>query len=205
MGLRVSASRARELLSRAEREPQRLRRHLLVAAAIREVCGVEPVIVGGTAEEYWTADEYHQTDLDLCGPLSPEDQEVLRQLGFTQDRRHWYHEQAKVAVEFPAAVLDGDPERIHRDDIGGGTFTVIGVDDLYLHRLRQATVTGEATRIEFQSALAVAAARYEDIDWPYVRRRIVETEGSDPPLGAEMRRLNSLIRKRARKAIAESS
>jgi hypothetical protein len=48
----VNASRAETLLARAAGERDRLRRHLLVAAALRDLVEIEPVVVGGTAEEF---------------------------------------------------------------------------------------------------------------------------------------------------------
>jgi hypothetical protein len=199
--------RAAELLKLAERESQRLRRHLLVAAAIREAFETEPVVVGGTAEEFWTAAEYHQTDLDLCVPMGRKEHQALKELGFERHRgaRHWYHERAKVAVEFPSSFIDGDLDRVHREEIGGGVAVIIGLDDLYIDRLRQATTTGLTTRVEFKSALAVASARFEAIDWKHVSRRISSITKTEPSVGVEMKRLNSLIRRQVRKALTEPS
>jgi hypothetical protein len=66
----VTRSGANQLLEEADREPDRLRRHLLVAAALDSTFAKRAVVVGGTAEEYWTHDDYHPTDLDVCMPLS---------------------------------------------------------------------------------------------------------------------------------------
>jgi hypothetical protein len=50
----VNVSKAEELLRLAGAERKRLDRHLLVAAALRELLMDDPIVVGGTAEEYWT-------------------------------------------------------------------------------------------------------------------------------------------------------
>jgi hypothetical protein len=47
----VNVSKAGGLLALAEREADRLKRNLLVAAALREVLHADPIVVGGTAEE----------------------------------------------------------------------------------------------------------------------------------------------------------
>lgn len=202
----MNVSKASELLNLAKGEGQRLRRHLLAAAAIREICSVEPIVVGGTAEEYWTADEYHPTDLDMCAPLGPEEKRALKEIGFSRDRgeRHWYHEGAKVAVEFPASKIDGELSRVHHEEIDGGVAAIIGLDDLYLDRLRQSTITDIEGTIEFHSALAVAAARYETIDWEYVRSRISEISKKDSGLAEAMKSRNSRIRRRARRTLSEA-
>jgi hypothetical protein len=199
----VSISRAETLLGKAERARGRLRRHLLVAAALREVLDREPIVVGGTAEEYQSGAPYHGTDLDLCGSLSTDERPLLARLGFRKRGRHWYHDASHVAVEFADSRIDGDEERIERIDVGGGTAAVIGVDDLYLDRLRQAAapISNVEGSIEFHSALAVAAGAFDRIDRRYVLRRIREIERSERLVGQRMRALDSKIRRRVRGAL----
>jgi hypothetical protein len=186
----VSGSRAEALLRKAAAERDRSRRHLLVAAALRETLRVEPIVVGGTAEEIQSGSPYHETDLDLCGVVAPDERAVLRGLGFRKRGRHWFHDASKVAVEFPDTRIDGDEARVERIRVGGGTALMIGIDDLYLDRLRQAT------------ALAVAAGGLDRIDRRYVLGRIREIERSEGRIGERMRQLDSLIRRRVRRALA---
>lgn len=173
-----------------------------MAAALREALTHEPVVVGGTAEEYHAAAGYHETDLDVCAPLSKDDRAQLARLGFTRHGRHWFHAASKVAVEFPDTRIDGDDGRIERFRVSTGMVAMIGLDDLYLDRLRQATAPfrPEAS-VEFASALAVAAACFDRIDRRYILRRIAEIEASEPSVGARMRALDSKIRRRVRRAL----
>lgn len=197
MDSRESLSRSARLLDRATREKRRLRRHLLVAAAIGEAFPHDAIVVGGTAEEYWTSDAYHETDLDICTPVSGADEASLRLLGFVREGRHWYHGAARVAVEFPDSQIDGDPERVVRVTVPGGSAAkVIGVDDLYLDRLRQATMNEGVEDLHFHSALAVAASCFELMDWRYVRSRVRVIEASEPSIGAAMRRISTRLRRR---------
>lgn len=200
----MSDSEARELLDLANHEPDRLERHLLLAAALREVLTHEPIVVGGTAEEYWTEAEYHETDLDLVAPLSRKDEEALRRLGFRKTGRHWERPGLAAVVEFPESILDGDENRTVLLSIGPGHARIIGLDDLYLERLRQATIDEASEGVEFHSALAVAAARFEEIEWRYVTKRlehIRQREGDR--VGGGMKRINSRIRRRVLRAIRE--
>jgi hypothetical protein len=194
----VSVSKARRLLRLAGGEPDRLTRHLLVAAAFRDVLHSDPIVVGGTAEEYWTAAEYHQTDLDLCAYLTAADRAAIEALGFRPTGRHWIHPRINVAVEFPDSRIDGDEARTIEEPVGEGAARIIGLDDLYLDRLRQATIDERQEGVEFHAALAVVAARYEDIDWRYVRGQIKQAEAG---VGAPMRRLDSRIRRRVRERL----
>jgi hypothetical protein len=200
----VSVSRAEALLRKAVAERDRSRRHLLVAAALRETLRVEPIVVGGTAEEIQSGSPYHETDLDLCGVVAPDERAVLRGLGFRKRGRHWFHDASKVAVEFPDTRIDGDEARIERIRVGGGIASIIGIDDLYLDRLRQATapLANVEGSIEFHSALAVAAGGLDRIDRRYVLSRIREIERSEGGIGERMRQLDSRIRRRVRRALA---
>jgi hypothetical protein len=200
----VNVSRAEELLRRAAGERDRSRRHLLVAAALRDVLRVEPVVVGGTAEEIQSGSPYHETDLDLCGVVAPDERATLRGLGFRKRGRHWFHDGSKVAVEFPDTAIDGDQGRIERIRVGGGTAAMIGIDDLYLDRLRQATapMANVEASIEFHSALAVAAGGFDRLDRRYVLKRVREIERSEGRIGQRMRQLDSRIRMRVRRALA---
>ncbi len=192
----MTVSRAEALLELAAGERDRLRRHLLVAAALREVLAIEPVVVGGTAEEFHSGAPYHETDLDVCGWLREGEPKLLRTLGFRKRGRHWFHDASKVAVEFPESRIGGDEARIERFRIRGGTFAVIGVDDLYVDRLRQATATLDEGSFEWSSALAVAAGGFDRIDRRYVLRRIRDIERTDPGLGRVIRLVDSRVRRR---------
>jgi transcriptional regulator with XRE-family HTH domain len=78
------------------------------------------------------------------------------------------------------------------------------LDDLYLERLRQATINEATEGVEFHSALAVAAARFEDIDWRYVTKQLnVIHQREGERVGGGMKRINSRIRRRVLRAIRE--
>lgn len=173
----------------------------MVAAALREVLSSDPIVVGGVAEDYYTGDRYKPTDLDLCAFLKPKDKERMRELGFEREGRHWYHEGIRIAVEFPDDRIDGDESRTELVDFGEGAARIIGLDDLYLDRLRQATMTDSVEDIAFVGATAVAASRFEDLDWKYIRRRIRDIRSTERGVGESMDRLNERVRRKARRAI----
>lgn len=199
----MSQPNARSLLAEAAGEAAQVRRHLLVAAALSESLHEPPVVVGGTAQEFWTEDEYRPTDLDLCAPLNAHDEERLGALGFRGDGRHWVTDAIPtVAIEFPDSVIDGDPARVQVVDLGAGRALVIGLDDLYLDRLRQATANPSEGSTEFHSALAVAVARYEDLDRGYLAGRLRAIVRDEPQAGAEMIRLDRLLQRRARRSLS---
>ena len=198
----MSVSNARALLAQAAEEPNRVQRHLLVAAAMREVLGHEPIVVGGTAEDLYAGGVYVETDLDLVCPFPSQDEKALLfELGFELEGRHFFHSPSHVAVEFPGETLAGDQARVVRRPIGVGWFAVIGVDDLYLDRIRQATAYPDRRGSrEFGSAFAVSLAAFEDIDWGYVEHKVKE-RGPDDPGG--MLEIHKAVRRKTLAALRD--
>ncbi len=116
---------------------------------------------------------------------------------------------AKVLGGYVFDPWDRDPtpaeaRTLIADGLTRERFEGTGLDDLYLDRLRQATIDETREGVEFHSALAVAAARFEDIDWRYVTKRlndIHQREGDR--VGGGMKRINTRIRRRVLRATRE--
>lgn len=200
-------SRARELLDRAvaldgSDEDERLERNLLIAAAFREILADEPIVVGGTAEDFWTADSYHETDIDLVTSApSASEREALAELGFSRDGRHWVHQVSRVPVEIPESRLKGDLSRVHREAREPGIVAIISAEDLYLDRVRRSTMDPNDESVQtFISAMAIAAANFLEMDWGYVDSAI-DAEDEAPP--DVMRRINTRVRRRVRQRLAD--
>jgi hypothetical protein len=160
-------------------------------------------LLGGTAEEFWTEAEYHETDLDLCAPITGEDEAALARLRFERTGRQWERPGLAAVVEFPDERIDGDERRTVEHVVGPGRCRIIGLDDLYLDRLRQATIDERREGVEFHSALAVVAARYEDLDGDYIARRLREIREGEGRIADTMKRLDSRIRRRVRHSLSE--
>lgn len=160
-----------------------------------------PIVVGGTAEEYWTGDEYHPTDLDLIPGPSKADQEAFRELGFKKEGRHWVREDFPIATEFPHDE-SFEVRRTFDEKIGGVIVKLIGVDDLYLDRLGQSTSTMNIRDQHFSSLVAVALTNWEKLDWRYIEMRIGEAIRAKPALGDSMRTMHRRSRRIVRNALA---
>jgi hypothetical protein len=178
-----------------------LDQRLLVAAAMSAVMSPPPIVVGGTAEEFWTGDEYHPTDLDLIPGPSKADQSALRTLGFRKEGRHWVRKHIPIATEFPHDETF-EVRRTFDVKIGSGMVKIIGVDDLYLDRLGQSTSTMKVEDQHFSSLIAVALTNWEKLDWRYIETRIKETVEAKPALGDSMRTMHRRCRRTARNALA---
>jgi hypothetical protein len=157
----------------------------------------EPIVVGGTAEEYWAGGEYHPTDLDLCLGLSPRDRKALVSVGLHKRGRHWTREDLPVAVEFPGPR--DDIERTVSVRVGGVSILMISCEDLYLDRLRQATVSWPREDVSFDAALELALTNYTTLDWDYIRGRLGKMASRERRVGALMVAVSRRVRSRARR------
>jgi hypothetical protein len=176
-----------------------LRQRLLLAAAITTLFRREPIVVGGTAEEYWAGGEYHPTDLDLCPRPSAIDIKALTNVGLRRRGRHWVRGDLPVAVEFPGS--GDDIQRTVAVKVGGVSVLMISCEDLYLDRVRQATVSWPREDVSFDSALAISLTNYIRLDWEYVRSRIRAIVSAESRIGNLMIAVNRRVRSRARRAL----
>ncbi len=160
----------------------------------------EPIVVGGTAEEYWAGGEYHPTDLDLCPLPSATDLKALAAVGLRKRGRHWVRDDLPVAVEF--AGSGEDIERTVPVRVGGVSISMISCEDLYLDRVRQATMSFPREDISFDGAFEIALTNYVTMDWDYIRDRIRAAVTAEKRVGTIMIGVNRRVRSRARRGRA---
>lgn len=192
--------RAQTILRRAAAAVPTTQR-LLIAAALREVFSSIPILVGGAAEAYWMSEEYRPTDVDICPRPGTDDEDVLQLLGFSRDGRHWVRDDLLYGIEFPGT---GDDIRRTVDvSLDDATAVVISLDDLYLDRLRQSTMTETTHHQHFKDAVAILLAQWEAIDWGYVIARIEEIATGEPVVGRAMRGMHPQAVAAARNLLVE--
>jgi hypothetical protein len=191
------ARQAEVLLGRISAARSGLRQRLLLAAAISKLMSKEPIIVGGTAEEYWAGGEYHATDLELCPIPSAGDLRSLVAIGLRKTGRHWVRNDLPVAVEFPGSGDDIQRTVVVR--VGGVALRMISCEDLYVDRLAQATVSWPREDVSFDSAFELALTNYRTMDWDYVRGRINSKIAAEQNVGKLMLAVNRRVRSRARR------
>ena len=123
---------------RAERDPRR--RRLLALGLLTErlaKVGIEPILVGGAALEFYTAGGYATTNVDLAMRVSEDVHATFAGLGFEREGRYWYHVELDLLFEAPApAGLPGEDAPRTETDVDSLRIVVIGVEDLLIDRLR---------------------------------------------------------------------
>jgi hypothetical protein len=188
---------AEGLLAKIPRARSEQRRRMLLAAALTKVIDTRPIVVGGTAEAHWAGSRYFPTDLDLCPRPGPLDIDALKALGLQKQGRHWVRHDLPVAVEFPEH--SDDIERTVDVRIDGVDVRVIACEDLYLDRVRQATVSWPRPDVSYYAALEIALTNYERMDWEYVMRRLGMVARTGQVAGSTMVKVSRRVRARARK------
>ena len=156
---------------RGEPDPQRRRLAALGVLTMQlSAYGIEPILVGGGALDFYTAGGYATKDMDLALPAAPEVDGAFAALGFEKEGRYWFHPELDLLFEAPApAGLPGEDAPRTEVEIDGLRVVIIGIEDLLIDRLRawvhwNSTEDGRWTR-------RLALLYPDRIDWDYVRER----------------------------------
>lgn len=127
-------------LERLHGEPDPRRRRLVALGLLTRqlsVHGIEPILVGGGALEFYTAGGYATKDMDLALPAAPEVDDAFAALGFEKEGRYWYQADLDLLFEAPApAGLPGEDAPRTEVEIDGLRIVIIGIEDLLIDRLR---------------------------------------------------------------------
>lgn len=161
-----------KLLNKLKRIERPLERKLFFAAVLTEALreeGVRPIVVGGTAVEFYTLGGYSTLDLDLVCEKKESVERLLQKLEFKKYGRHWYREDLDLAVEVPSAILTGSEERLTKVEINGLTAYVIGVEDIIADRLN--AYVHWRSEEDGRWARRVMALHRDKIDWAYLEER----------------------------------
>ena len=170
--VRNDAAADPQALLKAEQEPRR--RRLLALGLLTERLaehGIEPILVGGGALEFYTAGGYATKDMDLALAPSEEVHAAFAALGFERQGRYWHQPELDLLFEAPAPPgLPGEDAPRTETEVAGLRVVVIGVEDLLIDRLR-AWVHWKSVEDE-RWARRLALLYAKRIDWCYVTDRV---------------------------------
>ena len=165
---------ASDQLSKAKSIEKGFQRTIYVMSIITptlETKGITPVIIGGSAVEFYTRDWYATADIDLA--INKDKRitvdEVLRGFGFLKTGRMWVREDLNLYIESPGDINDISIERLMKVKTDVGFAYVIGLEDIIFDRLEAAKHwKSEADK---QQALRIATLYFNDIDWEYIKNK----------------------------------
>ncbi len=160
-------------------EPNPARRRLIavgiVADRLRED-GLEPIVVGGAAVEFYTAGGYSTGDVDLALPHGPVTDAAFADLGFEKEGRYWIREDLDLLFEAPApAGLPGETAPRTEVEIDGLKVVVLGIEDLVIDRLR-VWVHGSSEE-DGRWARRLVLLHSDQLDWSYLREKTAPVAG----------------------------
>lgn len=166
-------TQAKALRDRLCNEQDPAKRRLIALGLLAKALaphGIEPILVGGGALEFYTAGGYATSDVDLALPACPEVDAVFADMGFTKEGRYWVREDLDLLFEAPApAGLPGENAPRTDIEIEGLRIVVIGIEDLLLDRLRGWVHWQSSEDERWARRLALLYA--DRIDWQYLRDR----------------------------------
>jgi len=161
-----------KLLAKAKGIGSPLEKKLFFTAVVTEALKDEeakPIIVGGTAVEFYTLGGYSTLDLDLVYKRREILEKLLQKLGFKKYGRHWYKEDLDLAVEIPGLALTGSEDRLTRIEMEGIAAYMIGIEDIVADRL--SAYVHWKSEDDGRWAKRMMLLHRDKIDWPYLEGR----------------------------------
>src|SRR5712664_2894097 len=192
--------RARALASQLKREPNELRRKMLLLGYLTDRLDRKSqsiYLVGGQAVETYTAGQFTTGDIDITTTDREATEEILGRIGFKREGMVWINEAISVAVH----IVDLIPNRTEKTrliHVGPYTVRVVGVEDLIIDRLAAAKFW--KSKRDGEQARALFNAFAKQIDMKYLRKRATEEKVDLPSLNKkdasvpEMKRLLDQMR-----------
>ncbi|WP_407272683.1 hypothetical protein [Radiobacillus sp. PE A8.2] len=142
----------------------------ILTILLEERYRIFPVIVGGFAVEIYTRSDYTTIDVDLIISDRKVAGDILIQLGFKPEGRHWYHEDLMVSVEIPNDMLeDADYDKVMELNLSNNQKVfVIGIEDIILDRLRACIHWKSSSDCEWGHRMFLI--HYDRLDLEYMKR-----------------------------------
>ncbi|MBX6377997.1 MAG: UbiD family decarboxylase [Clostridia bacterium] len=162
--------------------PDPLERHLRAAAVVSHELagrGLVPVVVGGSALEFYTRAAYQTADLDLMVPGLDEVASLLVRLGFQRHGASFVHPRLPLVIDLPPGPLAGDPERLTWVTVDGKPVAVISPEDLLIDRLNAWVHWHDESSREW--GVQLIAAYRDELDWDYLRAAAAREEAERLP------------------------
>lgn len=162
-----------ERIAKALQYADPLRRQMEIAAVIATEMkqhGVQCVLVGGSAVEFYTMASYLTQDIDMVVTVPDAIKTVMSGLGFINNGGTWvWSDDPSVIVEFPKGPLAGSWNKVQNVRLpDGAEVPVISIEDIIIDRLLAAKYWEDGSELW---ALRMIAAHYGDIDWKYCRQK----------------------------------
>lgn len=105
----------------------------IIAEALRTV-GQDPILVGGSAVEFYTEGGYSTVDIDMVCMGGAPVYALMQELGFSKIGKDFINQDLELYVEFPSGSLRPS-EQSRVIAVAGRSLRIISVEDLIVDRL----------------------------------------------------------------------
>jgi len=171
--------RTRDFVSQLKKEPNDLRRKMLLVGFITKKLDLKQVyvyLVGGQAVETYTAGQFTTGDIDITTTDRNETEVILARLGFKREGMIWLNRKLGLAVQIVGSY-PSRTEKITTIDVGPFKVRVVGPEDLIIDRLIAAKFW--KSERDGEQALALINVFRKRLDLPYLRNRGREEKVED--------------------------
>lgn len=136
--------------------------------------GITPVVVGGSAVEFYTSGVYESLDIDLVIEKKEKIKVLFKKLGFEKKGRHWFHPDYEIDIEIVGLNLSGSKEMLTKVNIEDYKVFVIGIEDLIVDRLCACKFWNST--LDCEQANVLLNTHKDKIDHEYLKNRAEQEE-----------------------------
>lgn len=130
----------------------------------------KPILVGGSAVEFYTRGTCKSIDIDLLG-----DRDILVKLledmGFSRTGRHWFYTK-DIGIEIVGSSAEG--MRVNEVLHEGKLIRIISIEDLIVDRLNACKYL--KSQYDCEQAQVLAGAYRDKLDMDYLKTRLKEED-----------------------------
>lgn len=161
------------LLKKLKQIQDPLKKKIFFAAILAhalKTSNISPIVVGGTALEFYTTGGYATHDIDLIFSNTKLLNDCLTSWGFKKSGRHWINEDLDIFVEAPGSTLtDEEALNLVKVNVEGVEAFLLGVEDLILDRLN--AFVHWQSKDDGYWAKELLYLYKDEIDLPYLKKR----------------------------------
>lgn len=130
----------------------------------------KPVLVGGSAVEFYTRGTCKSIDIDL---LADRDslEKVLEKMGFSKIGRHWFYTK-DIGIEIVGDSTEG--RRVNEVLHEGKLIRILSIEDLIVDRL--SACKHWKSQYDCEQALVLVGAYSDKLDMEYLKKRMKEED-----------------------------
>ena len=130
----------------------------------------KPVLVGGSAVEFYTRGTCKSIDIDVLGDRDSLEK-VLEKMGFSKTGRHWFYTK-EIGIEIVGDSTEG--RRVNEILHEGKLIRILSIEDLIVERLN--ACKHWKSQYDCEQAQVLAGAYSDKLDREYLRKRMKEED-----------------------------